>query len=244
MVKRKAERDAIARTKKRHILEEEQRNTGLKKSISASNKGFALLAAMGFKPGMTLGKTKVTTSDSPTDSGVSETSASSTGPLIEPLALILKKDGRGGLGLAADKEEKAKERLKAYVKKGTEKTNPHILMNDFRKKKCDDFKLKAVRNDLARSRRACRQMDLENGLMQPENKLFWPPVEPADDENASSNDDRCGENDLHEDEVILHDLTKYLRIKYFYCVWCGCRYQDGEDLTDCPGDSREFHDDG
>lgn len=88
-----------------------------------------------------------------------------TGPLIEPLALILKKDGRGGLGLAADKEEKAKERLKAYVNKGTEKTNPHILMNDFRKKKCDDFKLKAVRNDLARSRRACRQMDLENGRL-------------------------------------------------------------------------------
>ena len=42
--------------KKRKVLESEARDEGLSKSIGQSNKGFALLAKMGYKEGMGLGK--------------------------------------------------------------------------------------------------------------------------------------------------------------------------------------------
>ena len=44
------------KTKPRKVLEMEKREEGLSKTISADNKGFAMLQKMGFKPGMTLGK--------------------------------------------------------------------------------------------------------------------------------------------------------------------------------------------
>jgi len=42
--------------KKRKLLESEARDEGLSKSITQSNKGFTLLAKMGYKEGMGLGK--------------------------------------------------------------------------------------------------------------------------------------------------------------------------------------------
>ena len=42
--------------KKRKLLESEARDEGLSKSITQNNKGFALLAKMGYKEGMGLGK--------------------------------------------------------------------------------------------------------------------------------------------------------------------------------------------
>lgn len=50
------------KTKPRKELEKEKRDEGLSKTISAENKGFAMLQKMGFKPGMTLGR-KGTNSD-------------------------------------------------------------------------------------------------------------------------------------------------------------------------------------
>lgn len=41
----------------------------------------------------------------------------------------------------------------------------------------------------------------------------------------------------------LRLVTNYLRGKHHYCVWCGCAYEDGDDLSqNCPGSSREEHD--
>ena len=40
----------------RKVLETEKREEGLQKSLGADNKGFALLAKMGYKPGMGIGK--------------------------------------------------------------------------------------------------------------------------------------------------------------------------------------------
>ena len=42
--------------KKRKVLESEARDEGMAKSIGQSNKGFALLAKMGYKEGMGLGR--------------------------------------------------------------------------------------------------------------------------------------------------------------------------------------------
>lgn len=43
-------------TKPMKLLEKEKRDEGLKTTLDAGNKGFAMLQKMGFKPGMSLGK--------------------------------------------------------------------------------------------------------------------------------------------------------------------------------------------
>lgn len=45
------------RTKSRFQLEAETRQQALETAIAPSNKGFAMMQKMGFKPGMSLGKT-------------------------------------------------------------------------------------------------------------------------------------------------------------------------------------------
>ena len=42
--------------KPRAVVEHEKREEGLQSAISSDNKGFALLAKMGYKPGMGIGK--------------------------------------------------------------------------------------------------------------------------------------------------------------------------------------------
>jgi hypothetical protein len=50
-------RSRPAQPKKRHIIEQEQRDKGLSTKLGASNKGFLMLKAMGYKGGA-LGKTE------------------------------------------------------------------------------------------------------------------------------------------------------------------------------------------
>lgn len=53
ILKRKSEfQDEVKKKKSKAELEEEMREEGLKKSIDSSNKGFALLAKMGYKAGL------------------------------------------------------------------------------------------------------------------------------------------------------------------------------------------------
>ncbi|KAH7640037.1 g patch domain-containing protein 11 [Dermatophagoides farinae] len=40
----------------------------------------------------------------------------------------------------------------------------------------------------------------------------------------------------------LEQLDHYVRSEYFYCLWCGCRYDSNDDLIDnCPGNTRQLH---
>jgi hypothetical protein len=38
-------------------------------------------------------------------------------------------------------------------------------------------------------------------------------------------------------------LTTYLRMEYLYCLWCGTKFENADDIgKNCPGDTREIHD--
>ncbi|XP_018496027.1 G patch domain-containing protein 11 [Galendromus occidentalis] len=228
--KRKAELNRLNRFKKRHVLEEEQRKEGLSKPIDESNKGFALLSKMGFKPGMSLG-TQSTSSPEPA--------------LVAPIEVKMKTDGRGGLGMAAKKEESAKERLQKHLEEASKRDCSKMAKN-FRKDKQSQYDDRALRGDVQKSQRACRQLELELGLTRPKKKHFWPPQPEEDDDQESSdvNDDDSPNDDEPADESeVLRDLTHHLRFQYFYCIWCGCKYEDSDDLEkSCPGDCREAHD--
>ncbi len=90
----------------------------------------------------------------------------------------------------------------------------------------------------------CEQLDKESGFEQPVESWFWPKSEDeaaaTEEENEEEEDEEC-DFEPHEQ---LQMLTGYLRTEYLYCLWCGTKFDGGEDLgQNCPGDTREAHDD-
>lgn len=56
------------------------------------------------------------------------------------------------------------------------------------------------------------------------------------------NVDKEEEEEEVDNEELLVELTIILRTRYFYCVFCGCKYENEKDLNDnCPGDEYEDH---
>ena len=115
--------------KSKAVLEAEHREEGLQKSLDSSNKGFALLAKMGYKPGDSLGKSK-------------------TG-IVEPIGIEVK-NNRGGLG--AEKAMKQIQETKAKLRSARKKTSnlQPISAADFRASQSKKIKAKQVEGDLFR----------------------------------------------------------------------------------------------
>ena len=95
--------------------------------------------------------------------------------------------------------------------------------------------------------RACCRQSVES----PPEPWFWPPVPvPAAEEEADGQQDGESPAAEEEEEEVspfspseqLEMLTDYLRRSHLYCVWCGCAYNDEDDLREnCPGATREDH---
>lgn len=81
-------------------------------TLDPSNKGFQMMAKLGFKPGQALGK-DLTTKDK--DGGNANDPGASQ-PRNEPLNLVLK-EGRGGIGLDSEKKRKFREEAEEAVKR-------------------------------------------------------------------------------------------------------------------------------
>ncbi|EER38963.1 G-patch domain-containing protein [Histoplasma capsulatum H143] len=77
-------------------------------SLDPSNKGFQMMAKLGFKPGTALGKDR----SSQYPSGVDEWNRR----LTEPLNVVVKED-RGGIGMDSEKKRKIKEQAELEVKR-------------------------------------------------------------------------------------------------------------------------------
>ncbi|KAK7504149.1 hypothetical protein BaRGS_00004453 [Batillaria attramentaria] len=53
----------------------------------------------------------------------------------------------------------------------------------------------------------------------------------------------CYQLDTENEAEQLQALTEYLRTTHCYCIWCGTKYEDADDLrSNCPGDTAEAHD--
>ena len=77
----------------------ERREKGLRTPLDASNKGFQMLATMGYRPGQPLGRGAASTAEGSASVAASAPPRARLGapPLVEPLELVLRED-RGGLG--------------------------------------------------------------------------------------------------------------------------------------------------
>ncbi|VDM46491.1 unnamed protein product [Toxocara canis] len=237
---------------KRADLEREMRESALSKPIGEESKGFALLAKMGYRPGMSLGKQK---------QGIEE-------GIKEPIAIDFK-TCRTGLGHKALEEEKKKQRNAILQKRLAARTNSNqFLLVDFRKRQRIASVQKQLVGDVMKSRKACQELDLRNGLELPSNAYFWPIyMEGIEEEQVTSKRANViGEEqqeemifkysngklapaepkliELPETELMdkLEDVTAYLREKHRYCVWCGCQFETAEELDgQCPGSTRADH---
>lgn len=231
MEKKKEESRKLHCTKPRKVLEEEQRAAGLDRALTSDNKGFALLQKMGYKPGMKLGKQV-------------DTSTSNRG-LEEPIKVKIKAD-RGGLGreqLIREKiaqREKKKVEIKVWKEKETAK-----LTEEYRQRMRDKVVMKQVSSDLRKSQRVCEQLDSESGVEEPLRPWFWfsNQSEPTDDYDEDDDyEEEEEEESALEPEEQLSFVLDYLRSKYCYCVWCGVKYEDDDDMyANCPGTEKDDH---
>ncbi|RDW81782.1 putative G-patch domain protein [Aspergillus mulundensis] len=110
--KRRLQREAEARAKvpskaERAAQEAAKRDAALATStLNPTNKGFQMMAKLGFKPGQTLGK--------PAEE--KEKSVTNAHSRAEPLNLIFKED-RGGIGLDSERKRKFREEAEEAAKK-------------------------------------------------------------------------------------------------------------------------------
>ena len=82
-------------------------------------------------------------------------------------------------------------------------------------------------------------------IAAPAEPWFWPPPPPSEADGDAEAD---AEQQPEEDAVPfspadqLELLTDYLRRTHFYCIWCGCAYDDERDIREnCPGNTRDDH---
>ncbi|XP_055880389.1 G patch domain-containing protein 11-like [Biomphalaria glabrata] len=237
--KKQKESQKQNKTVSKQKLEIIQREAGLSSSIPTESKGFALLQKMGYKPGQGIGKL-------------------GTGR-IEPVPIEVK-NNRLGLGKDTEMKRKAIEMntmrsMMAVKRLKTDEKQRNNFLDRMREK----FSTQSVDRDLRMAQNVCIQLDQEQGLTEPGEVFFWPasclPLQENEGDDLQPNDFQEEKDDSDVDEVVdcpaymefseferLDILTRYLRNTYFYCQWCGVKYNDKVDLdTNCPGNTSEAH---
>eukprot|EP00095_Tigriopus_kingsejongensis_P007183 maker-scaffold134_size322110-snap-gene-2.24 protein:Tk07183 transcript:maker-scaffold134_size322110-snap-gene-2.24-mRNA-1 annotation:"coiled-coil domain-containing protein 75-like isoform x1" len=224
---------AQAERKSRADLEADRRSEGLRTRLDTSNKGFAMLQKMGYQSGQSLGKS---------NSGV-----------IDPIGIQVK-SGRGGLGRDAVLREIAEQKAtlkRAHLERMAR--GPAVpSIEEYRAQLSKQRRVNLVEIDLRKSQKACEQLDLAKDILEPAESWFWPkrkPLPSMDDpiESRLETPTDEDEEELCEFDVCeqLDMLTKYLRMQYFYCLWCGTTFENSEDLSGtCAGSTRDDHDEG
>lgn len=162
------------------LLEQERRDEGLSNAITTTNKGFAMLTKMGYKPGEAIGK-------------------SSQG-IIEPIGIQIKAD-RGGLGREAAlkqlKERRAEIRMKRLA--GNQSGTTTISLEEFRKRVIQKAEEKQIEINFGKCQRTCERLDLQENVTSPAMKWFWPIHET---EQSNSEDEPDKEEEEDDDDKI------------------------------------------
>ncbi|KAL6742003.1 hypothetical protein Aduo_015203 [Ancylostoma duodenale] len=248
----RSRQEDVSKPKKRE-LEKVLREEALSKPVPETSKGFALMAKMGFKPGMSLGKKK---DESDLGTGIKE-----------PIALDVKST-RTGLGHDSERENQAKQRLMRNMEMMKRRAEQAVeLIDDYRKRKRGMSNTKDLIRDILTSRKICVELDTRINIELPEQSWFWKSykqVTNIEDDSGRLDQNDVGDDDLRycyangkeapqevrfdelPDEELcerLKQITGYLRSTHFYCIWCGCQFEHQEELEGyCPGLDRQAHD--
>lgn len=222
-------------------VDNERLQAALSKPLEQENKGFKLLAKMGYKPGQALGK--------PIENEESSSSSNEkTKRLIEPIGITVKTD-RQGLGREAALQELNERRRKIREQRLKKETGAETSIEDFRRRTTQKHEEKFLANALKRCQVTCENLDLQANVEKPEMLWFWPErvIENEEEDNEAKEDENEEDDKQEEMEEFslqekLEMLTNYVRTSYLFCYWCGVRYNDEEDLnTNCPGLTKDDH---
>merc|ERR1712098_49536 len=240
--RQKREAEIRGRVKSKAELAEEEkaaRDAALSRSMladtsSSKNKGLAMMAKMGFKPGAALG------------------SKDNVDARIEPIGVSMKED-RGGIGLDTEKKRKFREEEKEEAeastpedpKKRTISTKPlkqiNILWRGLVRRREEKERDRRMRYDLHQSLSRLptyddADEDKEDKRALGKDRIQHTLVEDLEEEDP----DLDAFNELDPAER-LHKLVLHLREEYNYCLWCKFTYPD-KDMEGCPGLTEEDHD--
>uniref|UniRef100_A0A0K0FA31 G patch domain-containing protein 11 n=1 Tax=Strongyloides venezuelensis TaxID=75913 RepID=A0A0K0FA31_STRVS len=219
-----AKRTDMARQKQLEQVSLPKKQEMIRKEIESQplpddNIGLRLLKKMGYNP---------------------EEEEKGEGKLGKPIKVESKNDTLG-LGFAEEEKKKVKELFEEQVKKTHEQVKKiDSLVDDFRKRKRDVKLYGLCISDVRKCQKVCYEMDQRINIDKPVNDYFWPrSVMKVEEDDESFRLER-----LTEDEIFdcLENIVNYLREQYFYCIYCGCTFEDEDDLkSQCPGVTREKH---
>lgn len=218
-------------TSKTATLDNARLQQTLSQPLAADNKGFQLLAKMGYKAGSGLGKNE--------------------NARIEPIGICIKND-RGGLGreaAIAELKVKRQELRRAHLlRKAGIESSGEISTEEYRRRATQKAEERKLLYDVRRCQQTCESLDLSAGVLEPELDFFWPP-KPIEQNAKEDTDAETEEIPIEEEreeqysiEEQLELLMTYLRTSYQFCYWCGTHYENAEDLgSNCPGLTRDEH---
>ncbi|XP_043255802.1 G patch domain-containing protein 11 [Colletes gigas] len=151
--------------------------------------------------------------------------------MTEPIGLEVKLN-RHGLGKGIKRKE-MESKSSTVSDKLTNKN-----MKDFRGRVAQKKAEQLLKADLYKSQKVCEQLDMQLKIEKPMETWFWLPQDTEDD---SDSEEEIEEESLPDSEQLII-LTRYLREKHFYCIWCGVAFHDKDDLkNNCPGNTRDDH---
>ncbi|XP_017104634.2 G patch domain-containing protein 11 [Drosophila bipectinata] len=209
----------------------ERLQQSLSQPLTSENKGFQLLAKMGYKAGTGLGK--------------------QPDARIEPVGISIK-SGRGGLGreaAVAELKAKRQELRRAHLlQKAGIQPGEEISTEAYRRRATQKAEERKLMYDIKRCQQTCESLDLKEGIAEPDMEFFWPPKpkeeveETEDGEEQPEEEEEQAEEDAYTPSEQLEMLTSYLRTAYTFCYWCGTHYTSKDDLdSNCPGLTRDDH---
>jgi hypothetical protein len=217
----------------------ERRDEALAQPLPETNKGFQLLARMGYQPGQGVG-------------------AAATGR-AEPVAVDVKQDR---LGLGAVNKSAARRDAQREREAGAEARRGQAQLRDearregeaqsYQQRTASQFAARKVEGQLRRALAACEALDLGAGIAD---SAMWGasleqhlPAEGAADEAADEAADDEALRARREAWAALASADKlaraaeYLRSRHLYCIHCAAQYGGEEELAaHCPGPGEDDH---
>ena len=141
----------------------------------------------------------------------------------EPVQVKLKYDKLGIGTVEADKKYREETEYERSIKALRQELYHNMKEQVYKQNLKERANRRNVVKDLRQAQQAIEMMDEENG--RPRNKLLLGDEDDCDIDILTSH---------------LGRMIEYLRTTYHYCIYCGCAYNDDEDMNaNCPGWGRD-----
>ncbi len=240
---------------------EAARENALQTALPNTSKGFQMMAKLGFKPGSALGaSTNTNARTEPLGIAVKEDKGGvgmeneKKRKFREEAAAVegtrkkmAAEEGDYRERVGREREEKRVEGLfwgAMKVLEGLEQPETEVKVP---LKKVNVLWRGLLRERAGKERDRRMRYDLHQSLTR--DRQYEDPEEDQHDRQALGKEEEEVEDEDEElDEFLklggkerLRKLVEYLRVKYFYCFWCKCKYED-ESMEGCPGLEEDDHD--